>query len=254
MRYLLLFFIIVSAFAENGVDEARFNLLKEKREKRVILRREVFKPKKDDLEILRRMEENNQKLSELLKKRSSEPLIWDGAKRVLTGRTFRGILLNSIVSTNLESPLLVRPYPNQGLPYGAKFSCRGTTKHKRVMAICDKLVTKTHELSINVKLLNRDGSAGLLGIYNDGKEDLVAGVILSDVAQGALSVAQSRVNTPLGQVAENSLKNQILGGVINGGKTTSEILLDEMKTKEPVVVINAGKEVLIYFMEAADVY
>ena len=77
---------------------------------------------------LLKIKENNEKIKTLLLQRSSEPLIWDGRQKILTGRTFRGRLLNSLVSTNMESPVLVEAYSDQGLPYGTKFSCSGTTK------------------------------------------------------------------------------------------------------------------------------
>ena len=39
-------------------------------------------------------------------------------------------------------------------------------------------------------------------------------------------------------------------GAVESGRTTSEILLEDMKTAEPIVTVEAGEEVLIYFMEA----
>ena len=41
-------------------------------------------------------------------------------------------------------------------------------------------------------------------------------------------------------------------GGIQSGRTTSDILLEEAKTTEPIVTVNAGEEVLVYFMEAVN--
>lgn len=200
--------------------------------------------------VLKTLLENNQRLNLLLQRRSSVPVIWEEGSRILTGKVFRGTLLNSIVSTNLSSPVLVLAHPGQGLPSNTKFSCQGVTQNKRVFTLCNKMVTPSKEILIQAQVLNSDGSSGLVGNYDDGKDSLIAGAVISDFSQGVLSAAQSRLAGPLGAVRDDSVKNQILQGAIESGRTTSDVLLDEMKTKEPVVTVEAGEEVLVYFMEA----
>lgn len=203
-------------------------------------------------EILNKILENNKRLNSLLQSRSGVPVIWEQRAKILTGKVFRGTLLNSIVSTNLSSPVIVMAHPNQGLPYKTKFSCQGTTQNKRVLTLCNKMVTTEKDIPIHAQLLNTDGSSGLEGVYDDAKDQLIAGAVLSDFAQGMLSAAQTRIAGPLGAVRDDSVKNQILQGGVESGRTTSEILLEEMKTAEPIVTIEAGEEVLIYFMEAVN--
>ncbi len=209
--------------------------------------RKVFSQKSTELsEILA----NNRKIKALLEAKVNVPTIWEGDRNILTGKTYRGILLNSVVSSNLASPVLVKALPGQGLPYPTRFSCAGTTQNKRVLTLCNRMILPEKEVAISAQILNTDGSAGLLGEYDDGKEELIAGAVLSDFSQGMLSAAQSRFATPMGEMRDSGTKNQVLQGLINSGGTTSEILLDEMKKAEPVVTINSGTEVLIYFMEA----
>ncbi|MGE3611453.1 MAG: TrbI/VirB10 family protein [Bacteriovoracaceae bacterium] len=203
-------------------------------------------------EILNKILENNKRLNSLLQSRSGVPVIWEQRAKILTGKVFRGTLLNSIVSTNLSSPVIVMAHPNQGLPYKTKFSCQGTTQNKRVLTLCNRMVTTEKEIPIQAQLLNVDGSSGLEGVYDDAKDQLIAGVVISDFAQGMLSGAQSRIGTAFGSVRDDSTKNQVLQSFIESGRTTSDILVDEMKTAEPVVTIEAGEEVLIYFMEAVN--
>lgn len=211
------------------------------------------KPKGDNHEaLLNKILENNQRLNSLLQSRSSVPVIWEQGAKIFTGKVFRGTLLNSIVSTNLSSPVLVLAHAGQGLPPKTKFSCQGVTQNKRVLTLCNKMVTTDKEIPIQAQALNMDGTSGLLGEYDDGKEDLIAGAVISDFAQGMLSAAQSRIGTPFGAVRDDSVKNQLLQGAIESGRTTSDILVEEMKNKEPVVTIDAGEEVLIYFMEAVN--
>lgn len=200
--------------------------------------------------VLETLLENNRRLNSLLQRRSGTPVIWEQQAKILTGKVFRGTLLNSINSTNLGSPVLVSAHEGQGLPPKTRFSCQGVTQHKRVFTLCNKMVSPDKEVAIQAQVLNMDGSSGLLGEYDDGKDELIAGAVISDFAQGMLSAAQTRIAGPLGAVRDDSIKNQILQGAVESGRTTSEILLEEMKTKEPVVTVEAGEEVLVYFMEA----
>lgn len=243
--FLILFFMSLSSFASEEV------VLLKKKVAPINRTSAERKTRAFDYEKLRA---NNEVLKKLLMSRTSEPLIWDGRQKILTGKVFKGRLLNSIVSTNMESPVLVEVYPDQGLPYGTKFSCVGTTKFKRVQSYCSKLVTSSKELAVSVQLLNPDGTAGLLGTYDDGKEELITGIVATNFTQGMLAGAQERLQTNLGEVTGGGLKNQLLAGAFNSAKGVSELLTEEMKTKEPIVMIDAGKEVLIYFLEAADVY
>lgn len=202
--------------------------------------------------ILETLLENNRRLDSLLSRRSGTPVIWEQQAKILTGKVFRGTLLNSINSTNLTSPVLVLATEGQGLPPKTKFSCQGVTQNKRVLTLCNKMVTPIREITIQAQILNMDGSSGLVGEYDDGKDQLIAGAVISDFAQGMLSAAQTRIAGPLGAVRDDSIKNQLLQGAVESGRTTSEILLEEMKTAEPVVTVEAGEEVLIYFMEAVN--
>jgi len=232
-------------FSNAFAQEARISRLKTKQKTAKV----AYKRRKRD-DSLSTLIENNKKLNALLNAKTALPVIWEGQGQILTGKTYRGTLLNTIVSTNQATPVLVHAHLNQGLPYNSKFSCQAMTQNKRVFCLCNKLITTDKEIPIQAQLLNLDGSSGLEGIYEDGKEELIAGAVLSDFSQGILSAAQNRVATPFGSIQDTTLNNQILQGAINSANTTSEILLDEMKQTVPIVTIEAGVEVLIYFMEA----
>lgn len=247
MRPIIIGVCLFASFLCFGGDG--ISLLKEKKGSQAPIKKTV-RPIKGNEEFLAKVLESNKRINDALLKRSGEPVIWDTSKTILTGRVFRGILLNSIVSTNLASPVLVRALDGEGLPYGSKFSCLGTTIHKRVHVTCSKLVTEMKEIPVTVQVLNMDGSSGLLGFYDDGKDEYIAGAIASEMAQGVIGASQSKFKTAFGEVTEGNLKNALMNGAMNGGKVVSEVLIDEMKTKEPIVVVGAGKEVLIYFMEA----
>lgn len=204
--------------------------------------------------ILKRIHEENEKLNKLIENQTYAPIIWDGSTKIETTKTIKGLLLNSVVSTNLESPLLVQVFRDQGLPIGTKFSCKGITSNKRVLTYCDRMITPTKEMPVKVQILNMDGSSGLRGIYNDNKDSFIAGAVLSDLGRGIISASVSKIAPSVGTINEFNEKNQIIEGLTNSAKTTSDILQDEMKSQEPKVFIEAGKPVLIYFMEGLNGY
>ena len=69
----------------------------------------------NEASLLKRIHEENEKLNKLIKEQSYGPIIWDGTRKIETTKTLKGLLLNSIVSTNLESPLLVQVFRDQGI-------------------------------------------------------------------------------------------------------------------------------------------
>ena len=199
-------------------------------------------------EILKRIREQNERLNALLSQRSDRPYIWDGETKIETTKVFKGLLLNSVVSTNLESPLLVQVFRDQKLPVGTKFSCKGVTKNKRVLAYCDRMILPNKEVTVKVQILNLDGSAGLRGEYNDAKDGYIAGAVISDLAKGIVSAGANRA------VGGSTVASELIEGLKNSANTTTDVLLEEAKNQEPKVTIEAGLPVLIYFMEGLDAY
>lgn len=175
------------------------------------------------------------------------PTIFESKDKIIVGSTLSGFLLNSIRSTNLESPIMVMVM--EGRLKGAKLLCRGLTTHKRVQTVCDKVVLGGRVLKANIQLLNSDGTAGLKGEYSDKKEEMIEGVILDSTAQGVLSALSDRQRTPFGDTLGRSLKNQLIQGSISGLEASKEIALDNSRNLEPIVTIKAGSPVLLYFKE-----
>ncbi|PIP96079.1 MAG: hypothetical protein COV37_16355 [Bdellovibrio sp. CG11_big_fil_rev_8_21_14_0_20_39_38] len=247
---ILAIILIVLGFSDLKAQDFRITRLEKKKVEAKSQPSKQTSGRKEDEELLSKIFENNQRINELLEKRTNIPVIWEQGSTILTGAVFRGTLLNSINSTNLGSPVLVKAHEGQGLAPKTKFSCQGVTQNKRVFTLCNKMITPEKETIIQAQILNRDGTSGLIGIYDDAKEDLIAGAVISDFAQGMLSAAQTRIAGPFGSIRDDSVKNQVLQGLVESGRTTSDILLEDMKTKEPIVTIEAEEEVLIYFMEA----
>lgn len=166
---------------------------------------------------------------------------------VLSGSTLKGIILNSIVSSNMESPILVQiTESNCDIPVGFKLLCGGSTRGKRVVAGCSKLITNSDEFLINAILLNVDGTAGLTGEVFTGKEELVLGALVGGGLSAALDVSRDRVSTATGELATNSQRNKIITGAMGGLDEAVGIMGDDAKNKETKISIEAGSEVLIF--------
>lgn len=201
-------------------------------------------PRNDDL---KKLLESSKKVDQILLMKTNYPFVWDGSTLIKTGKAFRGVLLNSIVSTNLESPVLIRIKSGQGLPKGSKVLCLGQTKHRRVLTDCQKLILPTHEVQIAAQALNNDGSAGLKGDFYSGKEEYILGSVVTEAAKGLLAASQQGISTPIGEVVANSPRNNLRGAAIGGAQAISDVIKAEMQNKEPKVYINAGLEVLVFF-------
>ncbi len=251
MKILMLIFSIQVAFAQISIKEEK------KQESSVAKKKlEQGKHKKGeaDLSLLKKIQEQNAELLKRIGAPDEKFVVWDGSQRIESGKVIKGLLLNSVVSTNLESPLMIQVFSGYGLPDGTKFMCKGVTKNKRVLTICDRMITPTKEVGVKVQILNPDGTSGLRGEYNDGKDSYIAGAVVSEFAKGVLSASKSTLQTPLGSINEVNDKNKILEGLANSAQTTTDVLLDEYKNQEPKVFIEAGKEVLIFFMEGLNAY
>lgn len=243
MNLFLLLLLIGSAL---GSDELK--ILPPKAHRPVSRVKKIYDSKFDDLIL------QNKKINEGLGLYLDKPAVFDFTNQFdfKTGSTLRARLLNSIVSTNLESPLLVEVYPDQGLPEGAKLSCVGVTKHKRVVAACNRLIIQEmdFEFEIVVSLLNPDGSSGIKADYvYTGKEEFIAGSVASSFARGMIELQTDRIATPMGELTRNTAKNRLMNGVLNSTDDINSMMKSEMQTKEMKVYIKAGKEVLIYFHE-----
>ncbi len=246
MKILIVFLALVSS------SMAAINVLPQNKrysyqQKESTIKNTTSKSKRDDGKILKLIEKQNAELKALIPQKSNLPLISDNSIEFVTGTVIKGMMLNSVVSTNLESPILVAPTDGERLSKDARFSCIGTTKHKRVIAACNLLIKDGREFEIEAEVLNLDGSSGIRGEYYEGQEGYIAGMLASEIAKGLIGVSQAKLNLKNDAAGIVTAKNQLINGLLDGGALGTETLKSQMNTTEPVVFINAGKEVLIYF-------
>ena len=205
-------------------------------------------------DVFKSLVRQNERANELLGRYQQKSGIWDFTNQFdfKTGTVIRGTLLNSVVSTNLESPLLVEVESGEILPSRTMFSCKGVTKFNRVMAACNKLIAPEmdQEYEVQVGLLNLDGSSGLRAdeVYT-GKEEYIASSIATAFSRGLIELKTERLAGPFGEITANTAKNRLTNGLLGSMDEANNIMKDEMQNKEPKVFINSGRTVLIYFYE-----
>jgi hypothetical protein len=251
MKILMLILGIQASFAQISLKEEKMTEIKVMKKK---IEQKKQKAPEGSFNLIKKIQEQNAELLKRIGIPDERFVIWDGSQKIESGKVMKGLLLNSVVSTNLESPLMIQVFSGWGLPDGTKFMCKGVTKNKRVLTVCDRMITPIKEVSVKVQILNPDGTSGIRGEYNDGKDSYIAGAVVSEFAKGVLSASKSTLQTPLGSINEINGKNKILEGLVGSAETTTDVLLDEYKNQEPKVFIEAGKEVLIFFMEGINAY
>lgn len=127
-------------------------------------------------------------------------------------------------------------------------------KNPRVVTGCELMILGSEEYQVKASVLNVDGSAGLRGKYYDGREKFFAASIAASFVKGITEASKTRITTPFGfAVDEKSVKNKLMDGTTEAIGEASDILRDEAKTKEPIVFVNAGKRVLIYFNRRVEI-
>lgn len=203
-----------------------------------------------EIREIKKLDKSNQdELRTYLNKNSIA--IWDYTSSfdVKTGTAIKGILLNSVVSSNLDSPLLVETTEDyKGVQSGTRFSCIGATKNRRVLTSCNRMITETDEYEVETILLNTDGTAGLMGDLYSGKNEYMVGALTAATLRGVFDASLDTTATPFGtEVLQHNMKNKIKSGAIGALDEITQLNTEELKTKEPKISMNAGKEVLIYF-------
>ncbi len=155
---------------------------------------------------------------------------------IKTGTVVRGKLLNSILSGNLKSPVLIKI--ERGPLKGNKLSCQASESNGRVNISCQKLITKHEEYKINASILSEDGSLGLIGakLPSDGSK------FVRDSSSDALKIALSETAKKITSRFKGTTSKILskLSGKI--AQTTKDQIV-----KDQTIYIESGKSILIHF-------
>ena len=74
-----------------------------------------------------------------------------------------GFLLNGILSTNLDSPIVIEAFESGILPKGTRFFCAGRQEKSLIKVTCSLMILEKKEYPVSVQILNQEGQVGLKG-------------------------------------------------------------------------------------------
>ena len=158
----------------------------------------------------------------------------------------------SIRATPQPSTVLLTDLKGSDLPADAKIECEVVGKYKRICGQCSRLILDGKSHQIRAELRNRDGSNCAIGELSDDGETYMVGVAFSELAQGALAISQTSIPTVGGNLIENSASNKLRQGAINLAGEGTEIFKERMRTQEPIVFLERGSQVAVYFIEGVN--
>jgi hypothetical protein len=216
--------------------------------------------KRDNSKELGQLKKENEKLNQKLesyrhvhKMIANSPIIGTTGVLIGAGDRFFGNLLESEVTTTTPSVVYINNLDSSVFPINSKIECMVQSSAKRAKGSCNRIIIDGTPYSIKARLRHRDGSDGLIGEYFDGKNQYIAGIFASQMASGALSVAQDKQDTYLGSYPKPTAQNQLYQGLINTAGEATDLMKDEYKKSVPKVFIQGGMKVVILFQEKAEI-
>ena len=157
--------------------------------------------------------------------------------------------LLAIMATNTPTRTSFTNLMGVDLPKDSKILCDVFTKYKRICGDCTRIIIHGKGHTIKAKLHNKDGSICTTGKVSDDKEKYLTGILLTEMAKGALAVSQSSIPTISGSIIKNTAKNKIAQGLINTGDEATDLMRKEYETTESIVTLDKGQQVVIQFIE-----
>lgn len=155
--------------------------------------------------------------------------------------------IQKIMATNSPSQVILSKLIGVSLPKNSKVVCQVIAKFKRICGECTRIIVDGKGHDIMATLYNKDGSQCVIGKVSDDKEKYLSGILISEMAQGALALSQSSIPTVGGNLISNTGSNKVSQGLINTGGELTSIMKEEYKTTEPIVTLDKGSRVIVQF-------
>jgi len=89
----------------------------------------------------------------------------------------------------------------------------------------------------------------VIGELIDGKDRYISGILLSEAATGALSLAQNSIPTVGGNLVRASAKNALIQAGLNTGQAVTDLMKKEYESSESLVLLKKNSDVMISFNE-----
>ena len=158
---------------------------------------------------LEKLMEQDERIVDILKKQEKNLIIRRKGEKILSLSRFKGILLNSVLATNVKpSKFIVRTTEIEGKDE-AEIRCQGHGFDRRVLGHCDLLVSDGKEYSVDVDIWDLDGAEGIIADYHySGEEKAFLTSSLSVFLEGVLEASKDKVMTPYGQISKGTGQKQ----------------------------------------------
>lgn len=174
--------------------------------------------------------------------------------RLPVGKAITCRLRNRLVVGSEGSPAILVVAPNQGALSGVKVlgKARQSGTPGRVLMDLERLVFANGRAQvIKASALDDNGAYGLEAQVFSSKAIMLAGAMAGSMISGFAAAQQNQTTTAFGfQQSTPGLRNGILQGVAQSAAEQSKRLIDESTTEKPVLVVEAGQAVLVYFEDA----
>lgn len=263
MKYLILASLLlpVSSFALSLLSrDERYLGGKEQ-----VIKKEAVSNESDKAlvnKLLNELERSNKKIERLSQrktKRAKQKTLPEN-KIIMIGKAneirmldeFDGIITDSVLAvTGVMSRIKVHLNKTEVIPAKSFLRCAGTPLGYRVKAKCDRLITPKQTYKVDVVLKDVfDGVDTLFSseVYS-GEEEAFLKESFASFLGAAFDVSKARLQTPWGEVEQNTAKNKILSGLVGATSTITDKIRDDASKIKTVCILNAGKKVIALFDE-----
>lgn len=202
------------------------------------------------------IEEENERLrKEIERKRKISqfsPTFGTQYGTILTFERFYGVIDGNIISSGMPVNFKVDLLPHRKIPSGAYLSCTGENLvskfNYRIIASCDRLITKDDEFEVVVGLKDLKKIEGIAPDFTySGEEESVLGEGITAIMSGIIDAKKERQNTNIGSVENASAKNSLLNGLLMAADTANSKAREQSSKTHIVLAVNDKKNVIVEF-------
>jgi hypothetical protein len=232
----------------NASDVLSFREIAKLQAKKINLYSKPVKKKKSLKSELKEMKKKLESYRYMARMQLKTPLIL--SENIISEATMIGaVTTQAIMASNTPKTTILSNIQGVDLPLDTKILCLVHAKYKRICGTCNRIIISGIGYDINAELQNKDGSSCVIGKLSDDKEKYLTGILISEMAQGALALSQSSIPTISGNLIESTAKNKIAAGLINTGSEATDLLKEEYQTSEPIVTLAPNTQVIVQFIK-----
>ncbi len=219
MKYLSLIILPCLLFTQDSGLLLRKKEVKAIKKKRVKRRPRIIIKKTDD-GLIKKINQSNKELLELLKSKETPYQYYSGSS-AKSGDLVKVKLLNPIDTSDPESFAVFEVFDQQSIPSKARVNCNATSSDKKIYFNCSNYQYFNDVKKINATVMSLDGSLGIKVHDNTNLFNKAIDVV-SSIGSSILNVANIRVNQK--QVLSNDESKEVIGSNLKNLKLNGKTL------------------------------